>query len=42
LVDNAPAVELYQAHGFGVEGLKQADVFRAGGYADSLIMARSR
>jgi putative acetyltransferase len=39
LADNAPAIALYQAHGFAVEGCKRADVFRAGGYADALRMA---
>lgn len=42
LVDNAPAIALYQAHGFAVEAHKRADVFREGGYADALTMARLR
>lgn len=40
--DNVMAISLFQAHGFVPEGCKRADVFRAGGYADTLVMARLR
>jgi putative acetyltransferase len=42
LADNDSAIPLYAAHGFAVEGRKRADVFRQGGYADALAMARLR
>jgi putative acetyltransferase len=42
MADNVAAIALYQAHGFILEGCKRADVFRAGGYADALVMARLR
>jgi putative acetyltransferase len=40
--DNAAAVALYAARGFVVEGRRRADMFRGGGYADALVMARVR
>lgn len=40
--DNAPAIRLYERHGFVREGLKRQDAFRAGAYVDSLLMARLR
>jgi putative acetyltransferase len=42
LADNEAAIALYTAHGFIPEGRKRADVFREGGYADALVMARLR
>ena len=42
LADNAAAIALYQGQGFVVEGRRRADVFRQGGYADALAMARLR
>jgi putative acetyltransferase len=38
--DNAPAIALYEKHGFVVEGTHRAAAFRAGRYADALSMAR--
>jgi putative acetyltransferase len=40
--ENAAAIALYRAHGFETEGRLRADSFRAGGFADSLAMARVR
>jgi putative acetyltransferase len=40
--DNTRAVRLYEKHGFEREGLMRHDVWRDGGYADSLVMARVR
>lgn len=40
LVDNERAVRLYEKHGFAREGVLRLDVWRDGGYADSLVMAR--
>ncbi len=40
--DNTAAIALCQAHGFTPEAQKRADVFRAGCYADTLVMARLR
>ncbi len=42
LADNDPAIALYQRFGFVTEGVKRADVFRNGGYADALRLARLR
>lgn len=42
LADNVPAVKLYQSFGFVKEGIKRADVFRAGRFADAAAMARLR
>jgi putative acetyltransferase len=42
LADNHPAIQLYQNAGFIIEGRKRADVFRAGAYADILLMARRK
>ena len=42
LADNLPALKLYQATGFVTEGVKRADVFRAGRFADAAAMARIR
>ncbi|WP_211238057.1 GNAT family N-acetyltransferase [Derxia gummosa] len=38
--DNAPAIALYEKHGFVVEGRMRAYALRGGEYADSLAMAR--
>ena len=38
--DNAPAIALYQRHGFEVEGTLRAFALREGRYADVLTMAR--
>ncbi len=38
--DNAPAVALYRAFGFEVEGTHRADALRRGAFADMLAMAR--
>ncbi|WP_085315673.1 GNAT family N-acetyltransferase [Derxia lacustris] len=38
--DNAPAIALYQRHGFEVEGRMRAHALRGGAYVDSLLMAR--
>ncbi len=40
--DNLPAIALYERFGFVVEGVKRADAFRAGGFADAKVMARVR
>lgn len=40
--DNARAIALYERFGFAREGLLRAYAYRAGSYADSLIMARLR
>jgi len=40
LADNAAARRLYERFGFVTEGVKRADVFRNGGYVDSVRMAR--
>jgi putative acetyltransferase len=40
LADNQPAIALYRKAGFLPEGCKRAEVFRAGAYADTLLMAR--
>ncbi len=40
LADNAAALALYRRFGFVPEATKRADVFRAGGFADSTLMAR--
>lgn len=40
LADNRTAIRLYQRFGFATEGVRKSDVFRAGGFADSLAMAR--
>ncbi|MGE4481279.1 GNAT family N-acetyltransferase [Acidocella sp.] len=42
LADNPPAIRLYESLGFEREGRLRADIFRQGGYADSLAMARLR
>lgn len=41
-VDNAPAIALYERHGFVREGTMAAYAFRDGRYVDSLAMARLR
>jgi putative acetyltransferase len=41
LADNAPAIRLYEQAGFVSEGVKRADVFRAGAFADTRMMART-
>lgn len=40
IADNAPAIGLYRKFGFETEGIKRAEVFRAGAYADTMLMAR--
>jgi putative acetyltransferase len=40
VTDNAPAIALYTKAGFISEGIKRADVFRAGAFADTQLMAR--
>ena len=40
--DNARAIALYERFGFEREGLNRAYAWRAGAYADSLMMARLR
>jgi len=42
LADNVTALKLYQSFGFVTEGVKRADVFRAGRFADAAVMARMR
>lgn len=42
LADNLPALQLYRRFGFQEEGTMRADIFRAGGFADTKIMARLR
>jgi putative acetyltransferase len=41
-VDNAPAVALYERHGFRIEGTLAAYAFRNGAFADAYAMARLR
>jgi len=41
-VDNAPAVALYERHGFEVEGTLRAYAYRAGAFVDAFAMARLR
>jgi putative acetyltransferase len=40
--DNAPAVALYERHGFAVEGTLRSFAFRDGAFADAYAMARLR
>jgi putative acetyltransferase len=40
--DNHRAIQLYQKHGFGEEGIWRAYAFRAGHYVDALVMGRLR
>jgi putative acetyltransferase len=40
LADNGPANALYEQAGFICEGVKRAEVFRAGAFADTKLMAR--
>lgn len=40
LADNTVAIRLYEQAGFVTEGIKRADVFRAGAFADIRLMAR--
>lgn len=40
--DNAPAIHLYEKHGFVTEGLKRDFAFRDGTYIDACAMARVR
>jgi len=42
IADNARAVSLYEKHGFEREGILRHEIWRDGGYADSLAMARLR
>jgi putative acetyltransferase len=42
MADNAPAIKLYERFGFVTEGIRRADVFRAGAFVDSCAMARLR
>lgn len=42
LADNAAAIGLYEQAGFVTEGIKRANVFRAGAFADTRLMARYR
>ncbi|MDC7703608.1 GNAT family N-acetyltransferase [Vogesella indigofera] len=39
--DNAPAIALYEKHGFVTEALLRGDGLRHGGYHDCLLMARA-
>jgi putative acetyltransferase len=41
-VDNAPAVALYERHGFENEGTLRAYAFRNGAFVDAYAMARIR
>jgi putative acetyltransferase len=41
-VDNAPAIALYERHGFEVEGTLRDYAFRDGAFVDALAMARLR
>jgi putative acetyltransferase len=38
--DNAAAIRLYERFGFAREGLRRADAFRNGGFADAVAMGR--
>lgn len=40
--DNAPAIRLYEKHGFVIEGTHRAYALREGEYVDSHAMARTR
>ena len=42
LSDNARAIRLYEKLGFAREGVLRYDIWRDGGHADSLVMARLR
>lgn len=42
VADNAAAVSLYESLGFEREGVKHAALFRAGGFVDTVVMARVR
>jgi len=42
LADNTAAISLYEQSGFVTEGIKRADVLRAGAFADTRLMARRR
>jgi putative acetyltransferase len=42
LADNTQAIKLYQDAGFISEGIKCADVFRSGAFADTQLMARRK
>lgn len=37
---NAPAIALYESHGFAVEGQRKAFIHEPDGYVDDLVMAR--
>lgn len=39
-VDNAPAIRLYEKHGFSIEGTKRRYALRDGVYVDTHVMAR--
>lgn len=39
---NAPAIRLYERHGFTIEGRRVKAAYNDGGYADLLMMARLR
>jgi putative acetyltransferase len=41
-VDNAPAIALYERHGFETEGTLRAYAFRDGAFVDAYAMARIR
>jgi putative acetyltransferase len=40
--DNLPAIGLYETFGFRAEGIARANVFRNGGFSDTMKMARLR
>ena len=40
MVDNQPAIALYEKFGFTIEGQAQSSVFRQGEYVDTYYMAR--
>lgn len=42
VADNEPAIRLYERHGFELEGRKRQAIWRLGGPADLLVMARLR